>query len=102
MTDRKFDIAGFSTFAGKRKVRFANGKTEARSKVLGRNGHTDIDLRVLPNPMTKAEAMAFLGVKDEDDAAPKGVQVAAAKAKQLKDIKVKNKAVATTEEPVTA
>jgi hypothetical protein len=79
MTDRKFDIAGFSTQHGKRKVRFANGKTETRAKVLGRNGHTDIDLRVLPNPMTKAEAMSFLGVKDEDDTAPKGVQVAAAK-----------------------
>lgn len=107
MTDRKFDVAGFSTLSGKRKVRFANGKAEVRTKVLERNGHTDIDLRALPNPMTKAEAMAFLGVKDEDETAPKGVQAAAAKAKRaaepkvtkkvvVKEVKVKNKAPVDT------
>jgi hypothetical protein len=94
MTERKFDIAGFSTLHGKRKIRFANGKIETRSKVLERNDHTDIDLRQLPKPMTKSEAMAFLGVKDTDPEAPKGVQAAAAKDSKLKDIKVKNKAEA--------
>lgn len=94
MTERKFDIAGFSTLHGKRKIRFANGKVDARTKVLERNEHTDIDLRVLPNPMTKAEAMAFLGVKDTDEVAPKGVQAAAAKEAKLKDLKVKRKAEA--------
>lgn len=90
MTTRTFDIAGFSTQHGIRKVRFANGKVEARTKVLERNEHTDIDLRVLPKPMTKAEAMAFLGVKDTDPEAPKGVQAAAAKDAKLKEVKVKN------------
>lgn len=89
MVERKFDIAGFSTLHGKRKVRFANGNLESRAKVLERNDHTEIDLRKLPNPMTKAEAMSFLGVKDTDPEAPKGVQEAAAKA--TKEFKVKNK-----------
>lgn len=103
MTERKFDIAGFSTLHGKRKVRFANGKVEVRTKVLERNEHTDIDLRSLPHPMTKAEAMAFLGVNDTDDAAPKGVQAAAAKANKLKDIKIKNAdAVKAPKAPVAA
>jgi hypothetical protein len=88
MTERKFDIAGFSTLHGNRKVRFANGKVEARTKVLERNDHIDVDLRSLPYPMTKVEAMAFLGVKDTDPEAPKGVQAAAAKDAKLKDIKV--------------
>lgn len=90
MTERKFDVAGLSTYAGKRKVRFANGKPEVRAKVLERNGHTDIDLQVLPNPMTKAEAMAWIGVKETDEAAPKGVQAKAIKASKLKELKVKN------------
>jgi hypothetical protein len=113
MTERMFDIAGFSTQHGKRKVRFANGKVEVRAKVLERNEHTDIDLRVLPNPMTKTEAMAFLGVKDDDAEAPKGVQAAAAKAKRpakaaevLELAKLMGKtdtvAAATDEEPVAA
>ncbi len=91
MNERTFDIAGFSTLHGIRKVRFANGKTEVRAKVLERNEHTDIDLRQLPKPMTKSEAMAFLGVNDTDPEAPKGMQAAAAKDSKLKDIKVKNK-----------
>jgi hypothetical protein len=107
MNERTFDIAGFSTLHGVRKVRFANGKIEARTKVLERNEHKDIDLRVLPKPMTKAEAMEFLGVKDTDAEAPKGVQAAAAKDAKLKDIKVKRKAeapkapAAPVEDPVT-
>lgn len=92
MTERKFDIAGFSVKDGHRKVRFANGQPETRAKVLERDGHKDIDLRKLPNPMTKAEAMEFLGVKDTDAEAPKGVQAAAAKERKLKEVKVKNKA----------
>lgn len=107
MTERKFDIAGFSTLGGKRKVRFANGKVEVRTKVLERNDHTDIDLRALPHPMSKAEAMSFLGVKDTDETAPKGVQAKAAKDKKLKDVKIKNTDAvkapkAPAEDPVTA
>lgn len=83
MTSRTFNIAGFSTLSGQRKVRFANGTIEARKKILERNGHEDIDLRELPNAMSKAEAMTFLGVEDTDVRAPKGVQAAAAKATKM-------------------
>lgn len=86
MTSRVFTIAGFSTLSGQRKVRFANGTVEARSKILERNGHVDIDLRELPNAMSKSEAMTFLGVTEEDSRAPKGVQAAAAKAKNAAKI----------------
>lgn len=79
--ERMFNVAGFSTLSGKRKVRFANGTVEARTKVLERNGHTDVDLRKLPKPMSKAEAMKYLGIEDHDEAAPKGVQAKAAKTK---------------------
>lgn len=103
MTDRKFDIAGFSTLSGIRKVRFANGSIENRTKVLERNDHTDIDLRKLPNPMTKAEALAFLGVNDTDSVAPKGVQAKATK--KINELKGSNKspdAVPAPKEPVAA
>jgi hypothetical protein len=86
MSDRTFNIAGFSTLSGQRKVRFANGTVEARAKILERNGHVDIDLRELPNAMSKAEAMTFLEVTAEDPRAPKGVQAAAAKAKNAAKI----------------
>ena len=107
MTDRTYSIAGFSTLSNQRKVRFANGTIEAREKVLARGGHTDIELKNLPNAMTKAEAMAFLGVSEDDPRAPKGVQAAAAKAKSaakvtkvieiVKDAKKADEAKATEE-----
>lgn len=52
-TDKKFAVAGVSTLAGKTKVRFANDTM--RIKILGKNGHTDIELIDLPREMTKAE-----------------------------------------------
>lgn len=107
MTTSTFTIAGFSTLSGQRKVRFANGTVEARSKILERNGHVDIDLQVLPSAMTKAEAMQFLGVTDEDPRAPKGIQAAAAKAKKTitKVVEIKTEvapAVTDTAEEVAA
>lgn len=100
MTDRTFNIAGFSTLSGQRKVRFANGTIEARSKILERNGHVDIDLRELPNAMTKTEAMQFLSVTAEDPRAPKGVQAAAAKSKKTvtKVVEIKTETTPMSEE----
>ena len=86
MTTRTFNLAGFSTLSGKRKVRFANGTPESRIKVLERNGHTDIDIRELPRAMSKAEAMEFLGVNDTDEVAPKGVRSKAVKMLNLNKI----------------
>jgi hypothetical protein len=52
-TEKKFAVAGVSTLNGKTKVRFANDTM--RIKILGKNGHTDVNLVDLPREMTKAE-----------------------------------------------
>jgi hypothetical protein len=52
-TDKKFSVAGVSTLSGKTKIRFANDSM--RVKILGKNGHTDVQLIDLPREMTKAE-----------------------------------------------
>lgn len=57
---KTFTIAGTSNLRGVVKNRFATGTVKHREQVLARNGHTDIDLVELPQPMTKAEAVAFL------------------------------------------
>lgn len=53
-----FKVAGVSTLKGEVKVRFANDMT--RVKVLAKNGHTDIELRELPESMDKPAVVAFL------------------------------------------
>ena len=53
-----YAIAGTSRLKGEVKIRFANDMT--RVKVLQKNGHTDIDLIELKEPMTKEDAVAFL------------------------------------------
>ena len=57
-TDKKFAVAGVSTFGGDTKLRFANDTM--RIKILQKNGHTDIDLVDLPKEMTKAEIVQHL------------------------------------------
>ena len=57
--EKRFTVAGTSTHNGTSKARFANDLT-TRVKTLTKGGHTNIQLIELPNPMTKAEAVAFL------------------------------------------
>ena len=54
----KFTHAGVSRYKGEFKVRWANDA--ARVKILAKNGHSDIDVIELPNPMTKVEAVQYL------------------------------------------
>jgi hypothetical protein len=54
----QFSHAGVSRLNGEFKVRFCNDAL--RQKVLIKNGHKDIDIIELKNPMTKEEAVAFL------------------------------------------
>jgi len=63
MSDKLFTLAGVSTLKGVKTMRFATGKTNVRTGVLKRNGHTDIALFDLPKPMSKLDAAAWL--KDE-------------------------------------
>ena len=57
-TEKKFSVAGVSTLSGKTKIRFANDAM--RIKILGKNGHTDVDLIDLPREMTKGEIAQHL------------------------------------------
>ena len=85
-----YSHAGVSRQNGDMKVRFCNDAM--RVKVLAKNGHKDIDIVELREPMTKEAAVAFLfsinfanGNKDvqaamEAAADKRGVTVAKAKA----------------------
>ena len=53
-----FSHAGVSRLNGEFKVRFANDAL--RVKVLAKNGHKDIDIIELKEPMSKEDAIAYL------------------------------------------
>jgi len=55
---KTFTHAGVSSLNGEFKVRFCNDAF--RQKVLIKNGHKNIDIIELKNPMTKEDAIAYL------------------------------------------
>jgi hypothetical protein len=55
---KSFTHAGVSKLDGEFKVRFCNDAL--RTKVLAKNGHKDIDIIELKNPMPKEEIVSFL------------------------------------------
>ena len=110
-----FSHAGVSSLNGEFKVRFANDAL--RTKVLVKNGHKNIDIVELKNPMTKEDAVAYLLSIDfdngnkavraalEEAAGKRGVTPkAASKDKPKKEAKKPKKAptkvAATTKAPV--
>ena len=62
---KSFTHAGVSKLDGEFKVRFANDSM--RTKVLIKNGHTDIDIVELKHAMTKEDAVAYLISIDFDN-----------------------------------
>ena len=54
-----FNVTGISTLNGKTKVRFANDLV-SRVKILVKDGHTDINLIELAEPMSKADCVKYL------------------------------------------
>ena len=62
-TEKTFTVAGVSKLDGEFKVRFANDVM--RVKVLAKNGHEDINLIELEQPMSKLDAALFLQELDE-------------------------------------
>ena len=56
---KTFTIVGKSTLGQQTKIRVANGTIKARTAVLARNGHTDIQFVELPGPRAKADADSF-------------------------------------------
>ena len=55
-----YTVAGTSILNGKQAYRFANSMS--RAAVLARNGHEAVQLEVLPRPMTKESAIAYLNL----------------------------------------
>jgi hypothetical protein len=63
MTVKTFTVAGTSTLNGVTKVRFANDYV-GRFKTLIKNGHENIELIELEQPMTKAQICQMLLADD--------------------------------------
>ena len=61
---KTFTIVGKSTLGQQTKIRVANGTIKARTAVLARNGHTDIQFVELPGPMAKADAVRFFEAQE--------------------------------------
>lgn len=59
---KTFTHAGVSSLKGEFKIRFASDAL--RVKVLAKNGHKDIDIIQLKNPMSKEDAVAYLIAMD--------------------------------------
>jgi hypothetical protein len=55
-----YTVAGTSILNGKTAYRFANSMS--RAGVLARNGHESVALELLPEPMTKESAIAYLNL----------------------------------------
>ena len=62
-TDKTFKVVGVSKHEGEYKVRFANDIM--RIKILAKNGHEDVRLAQLPEPLTKLEAVLAIADMDE-------------------------------------
>jgi hypothetical protein len=100
---KSFSHAGVSRLKGEFKVRYCNDAL--RVKVLAKNGHTDIDILQLREPMSKEDTIAYLmsidfatrdGVTNTEVQAALEAEVdkrSEAPAKEAKEPKVKNPAV---------
>lgn len=62
-TDKTYSVAGVSKHNGEYKVRFANDIM--RIKILAKNGHEDIRLAQLDEPLTKLKAILEISKMDE-------------------------------------
>ena len=58
MTTKTYTYSGSSTLNVKPKIRFANDIM--RIKVLDKNGHTDVNIKELPEAMLKGDAVKHL------------------------------------------
>jgi hypothetical protein len=70
MTDKTWTVVGSSVKRGEKKLRLANGTAEARRKVLDKDGHTEVRLFDLPQPMLEADARAWLEAQGDSVPVP--------------------------------
>lgn len=68
MSTKQFTLAGTSVLNGVKTFRFATGKVNVRTAKLKRHSHTDVELRELPKPMSKEEAVTWLASQGISDA----------------------------------
>ena len=87
-----FTVAGTSVLEGIIKFRVANGTAAARTKVLEKNGHTEIFLQDLPKAMSKEDAMTFFSYVEGKATAPKTVKLSTIVKKVNKEFKIKHAA----------
>lgn len=92
-TDKRFAVTGVSTDKGETKIRFANDML--RTKILTKNGHTNIDLIDLPREMTKAEIAQYLFETDYARGRPEVIEA-------IQDLAKKNKVSLKTPAAVKA
>lgn len=93
--NKTYSHAGVSRLDGEFKFRVANDA--ARVKVLAKNGHTDIDIIELKNPMSKEEAVAYL--LSIDFATRDGVTNAEVQAALLAELDKRSEKPAAVKEP---
>jgi hypothetical protein len=86
-----YSHAGVSKLNGEFKVRFCNDAL--RVKVLGKNGHKDIDIIELKNPMTKEDIVAYL-LKIDFDNGNKAIRAALEAAADKRGVTAPTKAKA--------
>jgi|NOAtaT_7_FD_contig_41_6810012_length_895_multi_2_in_0_out_0_2 predicted transcriptional regulator len=70
MNTKLFNIIGISRFQGVLTFRVSNGSIKHRETVLAREGHTDVQFKTLPQPMTKADAVAWMRNQGVDAVVP--------------------------------
>ena len=61
---KTFTLVGKSTLGQQTKIRVAIGTIKARTAVIARNGHTDIQFVELPEAMAKVEAVSFFEAQE--------------------------------------
>ena len=87
-----FSVTGISTLNGKTKVRFANDLV-SRVKILVKDGHTDINLIELKEPLTKLECIKYLKTTGLYAEFSEAIDAADEKYTEAKTVRVANPAM---------
>lgn len=82
-----FKVTGISTLGGQTKVRFANDLV-SRVKILVKDGHADINLVELAEPLSKADCVKYLKTTDLYNQFKAAIDAADEKYNGVKSVKV--------------
>jgi hypothetical protein len=87
-----FSVTGISTLNGKTKVRFANDLV-SRIKILVKDGHADINLIELKEPLSKLDCIKYLKTTDLYSQFTEAIDAADEKYTEAGTIKVSKPAI---------